>query len=264
MSASSDPQLLAGRRGLVLGVSGRNGIGYACARRFRQLGAELALSHRAARRDQAVELAEELGCERVELDVQDPGSVERAFASLGERFGRLDFLVHTVVHVPDGVLGKSVLDVSAEEFATVMDASVRSLLVACRHALPWLERSPAPRVVTLLSAGGALAIPHYHVVGMAKAALAAAVRYLGQELGPKGILCNAVSFSMLATDAAERVIGKERTAQTLTHLRKRSMTRTELTPEQVASAIAFFVSALCQNVTGETLTVDGGFTHSYF
>lgn len=264
MTSTPEPQLLAGRRGLVLGVSGRSSIGYACARRFRELGAELALSHRPARRELGVELAEELGCDRLELDVLDERSVERAFSMLGERFGRLDFLLHTVVHVPDGVLSKSVLEVSAEEFAAVMGSSVHSLLVACRYALPWLERSSAPRVVTLLSSGGALAIPSYHVVGMAKAALESAVRYLGQELGPKGILCNAVSFSMQATAAAERAIGKERTTQTLNHLQRRSMTGAPLAPEHVSSAIAFFVSSLCQNVTGETLTVDGGFTHNYF
>jgi enoyl-[acyl-carrier protein] reductase I len=141
---------------------------------------------------------------------------------------------------------------------------VRSLLVAAQHARPWLVKSSTPRIVTLLSGGADFAMPSYHVVGIVKAALSAAVRYLAAELGPAGILCNAVNFSMLETDAARRVIGQERTAQTRQHLAKRAMTHAPLGYGDVTRAIAFLASPLCSNLTGEALLVDGGFSKSYF
>jgi len=256
--------LLAGRRGVVLGVSGTSGMGYQIAQGFRALGAEVAITHRAPRRAAVAPLAAELGCAAVECDFNDESSVNRAMAELGERFGRLDFLIHTLVHVPDGVLARPVSELSAADFATVMESSVRSLLVAARFARPWLERSESPRIVTLLSAGGDFAIPHYHVVGIAKGALASAVRYLAAELGAARIACNAVNFSILETEAALRAIGRDRTFETKSYLAKRSMLRTPVEFGDVIDSIAFLASGLCRNVTGETINVDGGFSRNYF
>lgn len=256
-------RLLGGRRGWVLGVSSENGVGLQLARSFQSLGAEVAVSLRPSRAALLPRLRE-LELFATELDVLDEGSVERAVSELGERFGRLDFLVHTLVHVPEGVLSRSVLDLSAPQFAEVMEVGVRSLLVVVRRALPLLSRSDSARIVTLLSGGADFALPNYHAVGMAKAALGAAVRYLAAELGPMNILCNAVNFSILESDAAKRAIGAERTLQTRQHVTKRSMTRTPLEYVDVARAAAFLCSPLCSNLTGEALTVDGGFTRSYF
>jgi len=255
--------LLAGRHGVVLGVSGEDSVGFHAARAFRALGAEVTVTHRAARRDTVVPLVREFGCNAVELDFNDEGAVERALGKLGERHGRLDFLVHALVHVPDGVLARPVTELSGEAFAEVMEVSVRSLLVACRYALPWLSRSDAPRVVTLLSAGAERALAHYHAVGIAKAALASAVRYLALELGPLGVLCNAVNFSIVATDAARRVIGAELTEKTRAALARRALTRRATDYDDVVRALAYLASPLCTNVTGETLTVDGGFSRGY-
>lgn len=258
------PPLLRDRRGLVLGVSSENSVGYHCARRFRELGATVAVSHRPERRDRVPALARAIDCTAVELDAQDEASIERGVRQAAEPLERLDFLIHTLVHVPPGVLARPAVELSAADFRSALDVSVRSLLSACRHALPWLERSEAPRVVALLSSGGDFAIPNYHLAGIAKAALGAAVRYLALELGPRGVLCNAVSFSILDTDAAQRVIGAEETRRTRDYLAKRAPTRRPVGYDDVTGAIAFFASTLCQNVSGETLTVDGGFTHSYF
>ena len=255
--------LLAGRRGLVLGVSSRDSVGYHTARQLRALGAEVAVSSRPSKSAFLSELGAE-GFVPVALDALEAGSVERAVGQVGERFGRLDFLVHTLVHVPAGVLERPVTHITPEELQAVMEVGVRSLLVAARHAEPWLARSSSPRVVALLSGGADFAMPAYHAVGIAKAALAAAVRYLAAELGPRGVLCNAVNFSMLETDAARRVIGVERTLQTRQHLAKRSMTRLALDYDDVTRAIAFLASPLCSNLTGEALLVDGGFSRSYF
>jgi len=209
-------------------------------------------------------LAARIGCSCVELDATNEASHERAFASIERSLGGLDFLVHTLVHVPEGTLHKPVYELSAAEFSSVLEVGVRSLLVACKFALPLLARSPHPRVVALSSAGADFAIPNYHAVGISKAALEATVRYLGQELGPQGVLCNSLSFSMIATDAARRVIGQSESEQTHVYLAKRSMTRVPLSFAHVTNTLGFLVSPLCTNLTGETLCVDGGFSRNYF
>lgn len=259
----TEQPLLAGRRGVVLGVSSEDSIGYRTARAFRSLGAEVTITHRAGRRETVAPLARALGCSTVELDVRDDGDLERAMEEIGRRHERLDFLVHTLIHVPDGVLARPVTDISAGELAQVMEVGVRSLLASCRFAVPWLDRSTSPRVVTLLSPGADRAVPNYHAVGIAKGALAAAVRYLALELGPRRILVNAVSFSIIDTDAARHVIGKELTERTRGHLTKRAFTRRASDYDDVVSAIAYLASPLCRNMTGEALTVDGGFTRGY-
>jgi len=257
-------QILGGRRGLVLGVSGENSVGYHCAAKAKALGADVAVTHRPARREAALLWAERLGCHTVELEATDEASMKTAFAAVGKALGRLDFLVHALVHVPEGALGRPATSLTAREFHDTMEIGVRSLLVACRHALPLLERSESPRVVTLSSGGGDFAIPNYHVVGIAKAALGAAVRYLAQELGPRRILCNAVSFSLIETDAALHAVGSVAAAATRRHLAKRSMTQENASFDQVATAVGFFCSPFLDNVTGETLMIDGGFPTAIF
>jgi enoyl-[acyl-carrier protein] reductase I len=255
--------LLAGRRGLVLGASSEDSVGFHTARLLQSLGAQVAVSLRPERSGFMPRLVE-LGLVPIELDAFEQGSIERGVERVSTLFGQLDFMVHTLVHVPEGALSRSVLELSATELGAVMEVGVRSLLVATRAALPWLEKSDCPRIVSLLSGGADFAMPNYHAVGLAKAALAATVRYLAAELGPKRILCNAVNFSILETSAARRVIGAERTQQTRQHLSKRSMTQSPLGYDDVTRAIAFLCSPLCSNLTGEALTVDGGFSRSYF
>jgi enoyl-[acyl-carrier protein] reductase I len=255
--------LLADKRGLVLGVSSRDSVGFHAAEALRGEGAELSVSLRSTETAFASELREH-GYGPVELDAFDEASFERAIGQVGQRFGRLDFLVHTLVHVPAGSLERPLTALGSRELADAMEVGVRSLLVAVHHARPWLQQSSSPRVVALLSGGADFAMPSYHVIGLVKAALGAAVRYLAAELGPLGILCNAVNFSILETSAARRAIGAERTLQTREHLAKRAMTKAPLSYQDVTRAITFLVSPLCSNLTGEALLVDGGFSKSYF
>lgn len=255
--------LLSDKRGLVLGVSSRDSVGYHTAVELRAQGAEVMVSLRSRESMFAVQLQEQ-GYGSVELEARDEASIARALAEVGRRYGRLDFLVHTLVHVPEGALERPLTALGSRELADAMEIGVRSLLVAVRHARPWLEKSSSPRVVALLSGGADFALPSYHLVGLVKAALAAALRYLAAELGPLGILCNAVNFSILETSAARRVIGAERTLQTRAHLAKRALTKRPLEYADVTRAIAFLCSPLCSNLTGEALQVDGGFSKSYF
>jgi enoyl-[acyl-carrier protein] reductase I len=259
------PRILAGRRGLVLGMSGSNSIGYQCAAAFTALGAEVAVTYRPSRRAICAPLAEAAGCAlHFGVDADDDDTLRAAFQALDGAWGQLNFLVHTLVHVPEGVLARPLVEISRQDFNTVMDIGVHSLLAACRHATPLLERSTSPRVVALTSASDQLMTPHYHAVGIAKAALVAAVRYLAYELGPRGILCNALSCSLLPTDGAQRAVGAENALATHAVLAKRAPTRTPLEFAHVTRAIGFLASSLCENMTGEVVTVDGGFSHLYF
>ena len=254
-------ELLAGRRGLVLGVSGANSIGYHVARRLGALGASVAITCRPRRLAQLRLLAAELGAQIFPVDVGDEPSLAAAFEALGE--APLDFVVHGLVDIPPGVLTRSVLDVSREDFAHVMSVVTWSLIAACRYARPLLVRSTAPRVVALTSACSHRMTPHYHVAGIAKAALESAVLYLAMQLGRDGILVNAVSAGLLATDGAIRAIGEANAQATRAVQAKRSATGRAIDPEDVASCVAYLCSPLARNVTGEIVTVDGGFSRAY-
>jgi enoyl-[acyl-carrier protein] reductase I len=261
---SDRPQLLAGCRGVILGVSGENSIGYHLVRDFVALGAQVAATYRPARRDTVAPLLEAAGVsQHAALDAGDEATIERAVSQFGQAWGRLDFLVHTLVHVPEGLLARPLLSVTREEFHEVVDATAYSLIAVCRHAAPYLARSAHPRVVALTSASAVRMTPNYHVAGIAKAALGGVLLYLAAELGPRGILCNSVGFSLIETDAARRAIGAANAAATRAHLQKRTPTRRAVDPEHVTRAIGFFASPLCENVTGEVLMVDGGFRQVY-
>ena len=255
----SSSRLLDGRYGLVLGVSRRNSAGYVCADHFVSSGARLAVSFRNSA-THGPELAESLAAVPVIVESDDESTIHKALSQIDAKFGRLDFILHTLVAAPPEELAGSVLDVSREAFADVMDVSVRSLLVALRMARPLLKKSVAPRVLSLTSIGAERAIKNYHVVGIAKAALNAAIRYAAAEVGPDGILCNGLSFSMVPTDSASRVIGEETTAKTMSYLERRSMTGNATSLKDVASVAAVLLSEHCVNLTGQIINVDSGFS----
>ncbi len=256
--------MLEGRRGLVLGVARQNSAGFACAELFTRLGARLAISCRPSSLKQGAALAEHLNALPLAVEVSQESTFEAAAHHIATTFGGLDFVVHTLVAAPPEVLRRSVLELSRDELAEIMDVGVRSLLVTLRFMRPLLKQAAAPRVIALTSAGADFAIPHYHAVGMAKAALNSAVRYLAAELGRDGILCNALSFSAVASDTACRVLGSETLTKTVAHIAKRGMTGQAPVLGDVASTAAFLVSRHCANLTGQVITVDSGFSRSYF
>jgi enoyl-[acyl-carrier protein] reductase I len=261
---SATPALLSGCRGVVVGVSGENSLGFQIAKDLSALGAEVAATYRPARREACAPLLEAAGvAQHAALEATDEASIEVAFRQIGRAFGRFDFLVHTCVHVPDGLLLRPLLSVSRAEFSAVLDASAYSLIALCRQGEPWLAKSLHPRVVTLTSASAVRLTPGYHVAGIAKAALGAALLYLAGELGPHGVLCNAVAFSLIDTEGARRAVGAKNAVATREFLRRRAPTRREVEPGHVSSAVAHFASPLCQNVTGEVLMVDGGHSRVY-
>lgn len=259
-------KLLEGRRGIVLGVSGERSAGFALAVGLRAMGAEIAATFRPGREAEVGPRLEAAGVpQRFAVEATDEGTWRDAFDALDRAWdGRLDFVVHTMAHAPAGLLARPLVELERSDFSAVLDASVYSLITAARHAAPRLERSPAGRLVTLTSASSHLMTPNYHAMGIAKGALDAAVLYLAQELGPRRIACNAVSFSLVPTDGAVRVVGAEAAEGTRRHLAKRAPSRTPVELEHVVSAVGYLCSPLCANVTGEILQVDGGFSRTYF
>ena len=257
--------LLAGARGAVIGVSSERSLGFACAAAARALGAEVAVTYRPARARAGAALAAQLGATvHAPLEANDDASLDEAFALFEQAFGRLDFVVHTLMHVPSELLERPLTELGRDDFARVLDAGVHSLVRLCRRARPLLARSAAPRVVTISSPCGRRMTPHYHVAGIAKAALESALLYLAQELGPAGVLCNAVSPALVATDGALAVVGEAAAQATRAQLARRAATRRPVELEDIAGCVAWLCSPLLRQVTGEVITIDGGHSRSYF
>ncbi len=262
-SSSTTSSLLAGRRGVVLGVSGENSIGWHVARALRSHGARVSITCRPNRLAQVTSLAASIDTPVHGVDIDDEASLAGAFAVLSQDSAPLDFLVHTWVGVPAELLARPLVDVARADFERVMSLSAWSLIAACKHARPLLARSPSPRVVALTSGCSHRMTPGYHVAGIAKAALESAVLYLAMQLGREGILVNAVASSFLATDGALRVIGAKAAEGTRAVQAKRSATGRAVELGEVADSVTYLCSPLARNVTGEILTVDGGFGRSY-
>ncbi|MFE9220263.1 enoyl-ACP reductase [Streptomyces lavendulae] len=259
------PALLHGRRGLIIGVSRENSVGYHCARTFRRLGAQVAISYRPSRSAHGSALAARLGCSlHVSLDWNDEPSVTAAFQRIESDWERLDFLIHTTVHTPPRTLNRPLTELSSQAFSSALSTGAYSLIAAARHGAPLLKRSSSPRLVTLTSAGDSFVIPGYHVLGITKAALNAGVRYLAHELGQHGILCNGLSFSLVDTAGATQAIGADAVGRARAHLARTAPTHAALDMEQVTLMTALLASAYLRNVTGQIITQDGGYSQVYF
>jgi enoyl-[acyl-carrier protein] reductase I len=253
------------RVGVVLGVSAENSMGFHIARALVADGARAAITCRPSRGAAIEPLARAAGFDAVlPLEAGDEPSFRLAFGSLERRWGRLDFLVHCMVHAPAGALERPLLELRRDELFAIFDAACASFLDACRHAAPLLRRSPAPRVVVLTSDAGARVMPRQHAIGIAKGALESAARYVADELGPDGVLVNAASFSLIATDGAVRAVGADAAAATRARQARRAPTRRAVDIDDVTEAVRFLAGPRCRGVTGRTLVIDGGYSTVYF
>src|SRR5881396_670506 len=199
-----------GKRGLVLGVANRRSIAWAIANRLAAGGAQLAFTFQGERIEKNVrELAESVGAPLVTAcDVREDGELERVFGEVGEAFGgQLDLLVHSVAFAAAEDLEGRFTDTPRDRFWLALDVSAYSLVACARAAEPLMEKSGGGSIVTMTYLGGERAVPHYNVMGVAKATLDSSVKYLAWDLGPKNIRVNAISAGPVRTLAARSIAG---------------------------------------------------------
>lgn len=254
MDARSE-SLLAGRKGLVVGIANPQSIAYGCARMFRSCGAELAVTWLNEKARPHVEpLAQELGATiAVPLDVEKSGDMEAVFDAIRARWGRLDFVLHSIAFAPAADLHGRVADSSREGFARAMDISCHSFFRMARLAEPLMQDGGT--LLTMSYLGAAEVVPHYGVMGPVKAALEASVRYLATELGPRGIRVNAVSPGPMRTRAASGIAGFD---DLIADAQRRAPLQREVEIDDVGSLCAFLVSDAARAVTGDVHYIDGG------
>jgi enoyl-[acyl-carrier protein] reductase I len=248
--------LLAGRKGLVVGIANEHSIAWGCARMLRRCGAELAVTWLNDKARPHVEpLARELGASiTMPLDVEQPGALEAAFDTLRDRWGRLDFVLHSIAFAPAADLHGRVADSSREGFARAMDISCHSFVRMARLAEPLMTDGGA--LLTMSYLGADAVVPHYGVMGPVKAALESTVRYLATELGPSRIRVNAVSPGPIRTRSASGIPGFD---DLIDGARRRAPLAHEVDIDDVGGFCAFLVSDAARAITGDVHYVDGGF-----
>jgi enoyl-[acyl-carrier protein] reductase I len=248
-----------GKRGLVLGVANKRSIAWAIARRLAEEGAQLAFTYQGERIEKGVrDLAESVSSPLVtECDVRSDEDVERVFSEVGEAFGgELDLLVHSVAYAAAEDLEGRFTDTPRDRFWMALDVSAYSLVSCARAAEPLMEAAGAGSMLTMTYLGGVRAVPHYNVMGVAKAALDASVRYLAWDLGQKNVRVNAVSAGPVRTLAARSIAGFP-TMEAI--VEERAPLRRHIDADDVGVAAAYLLSDEARNVTGTTLYVDSGY-----
>ncbi len=253
------PEPFAGKRGLVLGVANRRSIAWAIAQRLAAGGAQLAFTYQGERIEKNVrDLAESVGSPLVcECDVRSDEGVEQAFGQVADTFGgELDLLVHSVAFADTRDLEGRFTDTPRDRYWLALDVSAYSLVATARAAEPLMEKAGGGSILTMTYLGGERAVPHYNVMGVAKAALDASMRYLAWDLGPKDIRINAVSAGPVRTLAARSIAGFP-TMEAI--VEERSPLRHNIEADDVGAAAAYLLSDDAKNVTGTTLYVDAGY-----
>jgi enoyl-[acyl-carrier protein] reductase I len=249
----------AGKTGLVLGVANRRSIAWAIAQRLAEGGAQLAFTFQGERIEKNVrELAESVGSPLVtECDVRSDEDLERVFAEVGEAFGgKLDLLVHSVAFADALDLEGRFTDTPRDRFWLALDVSAYSLVACARLTEPLMEAAGGGAILTMTYLGGERAVPHYNVMGVAKATLDSSVRYLAWDLGQKNIRVNAVSAGPVRTLAARSIAGFP-TMEAI--VEERAPLHRPIDAADVGAAAAFLLSDEAGNVTGTTLYVDSGY-----
>jgi enoyl-[acyl-carrier protein] reductase I len=248
-----------GKRGLVLGVANKRSIAWAIAKRLADGGAELAFTYQGERIEKSVrELAETVSSPLVtECDVRSDADVARVFEEVVAAFeGGLDLLVHSVAYAAAEDLEGRFTDTPRDRFWMALDVSAYSLVSCARAAEPLMEARGGGSILTMTYLGGERAVPHYNVMGVAKATLDASVRYLAWDLGQKNIRVNAISAGPVRTLAARSIAGFP-TMEAI--VEERSPLHRHIDADDVGGAAAYLLSDDAKNVTGTTLYVDSGY-----
>jgi enoyl-[acyl-carrier protein] reductase I len=247
---------LEGRKGLVTGIANDQSIAWGCAKAFRALGAELAVTHLNEKARSHVEpLARELEATIVmPLDLRNEGELEAVFEQIGQRWGRLDFLLHSIAFAPREDLQGRVTDCSKAGFLQAMEVSCWSFLRMAHLAEPLMDRGGALFCMTYY--GSRMVVEHYNLMGPVKAALESATRYLAHELGPKGIRVHAISPGPLKTRAAS---GIGHFDELLAKAQAKAPMHSLVSIDDVGMATAYLATDAAKLITGETIHIDGGY-----
>ena len=255
--------LMQGKRGLIMGLANDKSLAWGIARKLAEQGADLAFSYQGEALEKRVKpLAAELGSDfLIDCDVSDMAALDVAFDRLKSRWDRLDFVVHAIGFSDKSELRGQYVDTSLENFLMTMNISAYSLVAVTRRAAEMMpplgeDGSGGGSILTLTYYGAEKVIPHYNVMGVAKAALETSVRYLANDLGPRNIRVNAISAGPIKTLAASG-IGDFRYILKWNELN--SPMRRNVTIEDVGGAGLYFLSDLSSGVTGEVHHVDGGY-----
>jgi len=249
--------LLEGRKGVIFGVANEKSIAWAIAKALHKEGAELAFTYAGDAFERRVRpLADSLGAVHVyPCDVTRDDQIRDVFKQVGEAFGRIHLLVHSIAFANREELKGEFLQTSRDGFRLAMDVSSYSLTVLAREASAWMEGTNGT-ILTLSFLGAERVFPGYNVMGVAKAGLEASVRYLAADLGPKGIRVNAISAGPIRTLAAAGISGF---MDMLHHAAEKAPLRRNVTAEEVAKSALYLTSDLSSGVTGSTIYVDAGY-----
>ncbi len=249
--------LLEGRTGLIVGLSDRHGFAWAIAQALAGAGAALVLSHEARHARRAPELAADLlRATTVQLDVTDDAGITAACEQIGAEHGGLDFLVHAVAFAPPQALLGRFVETEREAFRIALDISTYSLIALARAAEPLFAQRGGGSIVTLTYYGAEKAVLGYKVMGVAKAALEATVRYLAAELGPDSVRVNAVSPGPHRTISARGIPGFMDMYRAFP---ERAPLRRHIEGADVGNTVLYLCSDLARSVTGEVIHVDAGY-----
>ena len=248
--------LMAGKRGLIMGLANDKSIAWGIAKTLADHGAEMAFSYQGEALKKRVQpLIAAIGMsEMVECDVGDEASIDALFARIAETWGQIDFLVHAIGFSDKAELRGRYVDTSKANFAMTMDISVYSFTSVCRRAAAMMSQGGS--LLTLTYYGAEKVMPHYNVMGVAKAALEASVKYMAEDLGKDGIRVNAISAGPIKTLAASG-IGDFRYIMKWNELN--SPLRRNVDQEEVGKAALYLLSDLGSGTTGENLHVDAGY-----
>ena len=247
---------LAGKRGLVIGVANEKSIAWGIAKAAADAGAELAFTYQAENLGRRViPLAESVGSEMVlQVDVVDEASLDQLFATLKEKWGSFDFLIHAVAYSDKDELTGRFVNTTRKNFLNSMDISCYSLIDLAKRAEPLMTNGGT--ILTLTFQGATSVMPNYNVMGVAKAALESAVRYLANDLGPDGIRVNAISPGPMRTLAGAAIGGARKTYRAT---EANAPLRSNATLEAVGGTAVYLASDAGAFTTGEIIFVDGGY-----
>src|SRR5271157_1818007 len=255
MSDTPFRPVLAGQKALVIGVANDDSIAYGCAKAFRAVGADLAISWRNEKAKSRVEpLARGLEASITgEVDVAVPGQLEAMFDQIRSKWGRLDILIHSIAFAPKADLQGGILNCSAEGFAKAMDISCHSFVRMAKLAAPLMTQGGTMFAMSYF--GATRVVPNYNVMGPVKAALEAACRYLAYELGPQGIRVHAISPGPLKTRAASGLKDFELLLNEAAH---KAPLGELIDIMDVGFTCAYLATPFARRMTGELIYVDGG------